>query len=804
MTQTGDKIAGVGQTISTRLSLPIAGVAATALKMGGDFQASMNGVRAVTGATGQDFDDLRNLAKKMGAETQFSATDAAGAMEFLGMTGWKTQDIMSGLPDVLNLAAAGNTDLARTADIASNIMGAFGIEASDTARVADVLAQTMRSANVDLDMLGESMKYCAPLAKSAGWSLEETAAAVGFLGNVGIQGSAAGTGLNSMLATLADTSSTGGRKLKEFGVAAQDSNGHVRPLTDVMQDLADKGADVADVVGIFGLEAGPKMQALLGQGSDGLKKMIGDLKDSKGVAQEMADIRMEGFNGSLKGLQSAFEGLMIAIADSGLLDWAQKFTDKLTSMVSGMTKTNPEFLKIASLIGLLIAAVGPAVLIVGKLISAFGNSLSMIGKVTKVIKGLNLAFLTSPIGLVVLALVALGVGLYVAYQKSERFREIVDKAFAALKVAFDQVMVAIQPIWEKLKEVFSQLRELAEQLWVKIQPALGQLRDLFVSVMGQVKDAISGFVDLVSAIWERWGDNILGMVKGAWQMVSSIIEGQLGVIKGIIQTVTALIKGDWAGVWDGIKQIASSVWETIKGVIGGALKYLTNLLAIAWDAIGSVAKKAWNGILDFIKSIPGKIVNFFLNWTLPGLIIKHWSSIKTGTINKAGEMLAWVKGLPGRISSAIGSLGSLLYSKGSDVVRGLWNGIKAMGGWLKNQLVSFAKSSIPGPIAKALGIASPSKLMADKIGRWIPAGVVDGIESGRGALERTMRNLVQPPPVPAFAGGAVGGAVGGYGPAFAGGGTGSPTVAIEHWHAAENGTPDDNARALAWLAKARG
>ncbi|MGW3511175.1 phage tail tape measure protein [Streptomyces sp. NPDC000994] len=742
MTTTGDKIADVGKTITTRLSLPIAGVAGTALKMGGDFQASMNGVRAVTGATGKDFDDLRNMAKKMGAETQFSATDAAGAMEFLGMTGWKSKDIMAGLPDVLNLAAAGNTELATTADIASNIMGSFGIEATDMARVSDVLAQTMRSANVDLNMLGESMKYCAPLAHAAGWSLEETAAAVGFLGNVGIQGSAAGTGLNSMLATLADKSSTGGKKLKEFGVAATDSKGAVRPLTEIMKDLAGKGADVADVIGIFGLEAGPKMQALLGQGSKGLKKMIEDLENSEGVAKEMADIRMEGFNGSVMGLKSAFEGLMIAVADSGLLEWATKFADKITDLLSRMTKTSPEVLKVASLIGLLVAAIGPAVFIVGKMISIFGSSISTIASFTR----------GSIRAATAIGRMSLAVGRYAATMAATAARAIA----AGVRMAASAVATAAR----------------------------------------------------VVAGWVLMGTQALiqgARMAAAWLLAMGPIPLIIAAIAGLVVLIIVY--------WDEIKEWTAKAWDWVVGklvwakdaAINAFMNFtLVGLIIKHWSSIKQGAQKWWNDILAWVKGIPGKLYNAFLNWTLLGLIIKHWSNIKTATVNKAGEMLAWVRGLPGRISSGIGNLGSLLYNKGMDVVRGLWNGIKSMGSWLRSQLISFAKSQIPGPIAKALGIASPSKLMADAVGRWIPAGIVDGIDAGRGALNRTMQNLVQPPPVPAFTGGAVGGAVGGYAPVLAGGGTGAATVAIEHWHAADNGTPDDNARALAWLAKARG
>ncbi|WP_326698048.1 phage tail tape measure protein [Streptomyces sp. NBC_01754] len=806
LASTGETATNVGRSLTTGVSLPLAGVAGAALKMGGDFQASMNGVRAVTGATGKDFDDLRDMAKRMGAETQFSATDAAGAMEFLGMTGWKTNEIMSGLPDVLNLAAAGNTDLAKTADIASNMMSGFGIEASDTARVADVLAQTMRSANVDLEMLGESMNYASPVANAAGWSFEETAAAVGMLGNAGIQGSNAGTGLNSVLATLASTTSTGGRKLKEFGVAATGANGKVRPLTDIMDDLQKKGADVADVIDIFGLEAGPKLQALIGQGSKGLRELIKDLTNSGGVAKEMADIRMEGFNGSIKGLKSAFEGLMIAIADSGLLEWAEKFATKLTGVISKLTQTDSSTLRLVTVIGMVVASVGPLLLIFGKIVSLFSGAITGLAKFGRAartaataIRAMSAAMFANPIGLIVLGIIALIAALVVAYKKVEWFRDIVDSAWSKIKVAFEKFMVAAQPIFDALKELFGQVGDSASQMWTTVQPHLVELGRLFQSIFGKIGDAVQGFVQFAQDLWARWGENILGMVRGAWGVISSEIMGALGIIQGVIQVFTSLITGDWSGAWDGIKKIFSSAWDMIGGILSGALEFLQNLLSIAWDAISYAASKAWDKILDFFKAIPGRIAGFFSNWSLPGIIARHWQSIKDGTARKAGEMLAYVKGLPGRIIGYFGNFGGMLVGKGRDLIRGLWEGIKGMGGWLAGQLSSFAKSAIPGPIAKALGIHSPSTLMRDQIGRWIPAGIIDGIEAGAGALDRTMQSLVTPPALPSLA------------PAMAGGGSpglsygsSSPTIHIENWHAAEHGSPDDNARSLDWLSKGRG
>ncbi|CAL9301290.1 hypothetical protein [Streptomyces sp. SudanB91_2054] len=206
--------------------------------------------------------------------------------------------------------------------------------------------------------------------------------------------------------------------------------------------------------------------------------------------------------------------------------------------------------------------------------------------------------------------------------------------------------------------------------------------------------------------------------------------------------------------WDQIKAWTLAAWNWIvdkliwaKDMMISAFMNFTliGLIIKHWTTIRTKTVGAWNSLVNWVKGIPGRLRDAFLNWTLLGLVIKHWSRIKSATISKANEMVGWVRGLPGMISRAIGSLGDLLYGKGEDVVLGLWRGIKSMGGWLRSTLIGWAKSIIPGPVAKALGIASPSKVFADQIGRWIPAGIVEGAEAETPALERAMRGLVDVP-----------------------------------------------------------
>lgn len=222
---------------------------------------------------------------------------------------------------------------------------------------------------------------------------------------------------------------------------------------------------------------------------------------------------------------------------------------------------------------------------------------------------------------------------------------------------------------------------------------------------------------------------------GVWAMNSAMLANPMfWIIAGIAVAIVGLVVLI-VTYWDQIKNATMVAWGWIVDkltwakdmLISAFLNFtLVGLIIKHWNSIKNGTITAWNAVVSFVKGIPGFLTNAFLNWTLPGLIIKHWSAIKNGTVKKAMEMVNWVRGLPGRISSSMGSLGSLLTQKGRNVVQGLWAGIQAMGGWIRSKLIGWAKSAIPAPIAKALGINSPSKVTKAQ-GRWIARGLIDGL-----------------------------------------------------------------------------
>lgn len=239
---TAGRMTSAGKTMTANVTAPLVGLGTMAVMAGANFQTSMLKVQAVSGATGAEFDQLSALAKEMGSTTQFSASESADALGFLAMAGFDTNEMMSALPGVLNLAAAGSLDLASAADIASNVLSGYGLEVDQLGRVNDVMAKTASSANVDIAMMGETMKYAAPVAAAAGVEFEETAAMAGLMGNAGIQASQAGTALRGGLSRLLNPTKAVSSTLSALGVNVTDSNGALLPMVDIMGQLEGAGA----------------------------------------------------------------------------------------------------------------------------------------------------------------------------------------------------------------------------------------------------------------------------------------------------------------------------------------------------------------------------------------------------------------------------------------------------------------------------------------------------------------------------------------------------------------------------------
>ena len=452
----GAATAAMGAKLTKGLTLPIVGVATAAIVAGADFERSMNKVKAISGATGADFESLKNQAKDLGRTTGFSASEAANAMSFLAMAGFKTNEILGAMPGTLNLAAAGQLDLARSADIASNILTGYGLEVNQLDHAVDVLAKTFTSSNTDLEQLGEAFKYAGPVAASAGVQFEQAAAAIGLMGNAGIQGSMAGTSLRGAISRLLSPTTQVSSALDKLGISVTDSAGNLLPLDQIVQQLGESGATTGDYMQIFGQRAGPAMAALVRQGSAALVNLTGELENSGGTAQAIADTQLEGFHGALIRLKSAFEAAMIAIAESGLLERATSLMEGLVDVVAGFAQWVEKLPKpvkdVAFTIGLIAAAAGPVLWVFGKLVAAIGfvmvkmaaGNAAMVGFMAR-IRALG-AVTTTTAAQVGTGFGAIGASAVMSMGIASRAVNVAIVSFKAMGAAVKGLLVSLGPV----------------------------------------------------------------------------------------------------------------------------------------------------------------------------------------------------------------------------------------------------------------------------------------------------------------------------------------------------------------------
>ena len=310
------------------------------------FEQSMANVKAITGATGKEFDTLTAFARELGATTMMSAQESADAMAFLGMAGWRTSEMMAGLPAILDLTVASGRDFATVADIVSDNLTAFGLTASDATMYSDALAYAMSNANVNMDTLGESLKYIAPVATSAGVSMQEAVAMTMMLGDAGIKGSQAGTTLRTVMLNLTGANEKATAKLKELGVAVFDSEGKTRSFADIIRDLnkATEGMTDAQKTAIantlVGKTAVSGFSVLLDQGADKLQAYTDGIHNSSGASAEMAEIMGDTLQGKVKIFESAMQDLQITIGNA-LLPTLTAGVESLTNFVTWLGQGCP-------------------------------------------------------------------------------------------------------------------------------------------------------------------------------------------------------------------------------------------------------------------------------------------------------------------------------------------------------------------------------------------------------------------------------------------------------------------------------
>ncbi|MFG9064128.1 phage tail tape measure protein [Pseudomonas aeruginosa] len=472
-------MAGVGAGgLATGSGILYAG--ARMMAPGLEFDTSMSKVQALTRLDkgSAELAALREQARALGSSTQFTAGQAADAQGYLAMAGFDPKAIQAAMPGMLALAKAGDSELAETADIASNILTGFNLAATETGRLGDVMVGTFTRSNVNLQMLGETMKYAAPGAAALGQDIETVAAMAGKLGDAGIQGSMGGTALRAILSRLASPPKAAAEALEELGVSAKDSQGNLRDMPSVLQEIFEKTKDMGNakraglLKGIAGEEAGAALQVLVAQaGSGALQEFVSTLKQTEGEASRTAKVMADNLRGDLSALGSAWEDLGIQMQeqqDGPMREIAQS----LTSVIGGVKewiKENPKLaagiVKTAAGVGTLMAGMGAITLGMASFLGPFAmlrygmalmtikgfslvGVLVQLGKVALplVWKGILLigrALLMNPIGLAVTAITG---AAYLIYQNWEPIKAFFLGLWAEIKAGFNGGLLGISKL----------------------------------------------------------------------------------------------------------------------------------------------------------------------------------------------------------------------------------------------------------------------------------------------------------------------------------------------------------------------
>lgn len=751
LTSVGETMKSVGRSMSMYVTAPVVAGFGLAAKKSIDFDDSMRKVKATSGATGKEFNLLRDKALEMGAKTKFSASESADALNYMALAGWDTKDMLGGIDGVMQLAAASGEDLGQVSDIVTDSLTAFGMKAKDSGHFADVLAQTSSKANTDVRGLGEAFKYAAPVAGALGYTVEDTSIAIGLMSNAGIKGEKAGTALRTMFTNLAKPTGDMKKKMDELGISITDSNGNMLPMRDVMDQLRDrfknlsKDQQASAAATIFGKEAMSGALAIINASDEDYKKLTKSIDNSTGASKRMSDEMEGGIGGSIRKMKSAIESMAISIGDvlaphiRKAADFLAMLADKFTSM-PGWVKTGVVGL------GIFAAALGPLILTTGAFTAALGSIMTTIGPVMTGItkagglmnflgakapfaaKGLTLVggafkFMLGPVGLAIAAVFAIGTAFVVAYKKSETFRNIVH-------VVINPIVNAFKNLWNTAKVVFSALNNLLSgnalptvDILSKIMPKATAIK--VTTTLMQIRQA---FIDAFNAIWQFgqdiglklgqfWNQNgatITKAVTNIWNTIITVFTEVKNFLWPILQELGSVVKTVFMNVivpavkigmqiiwgvmkflWPLIKTLIVDTWNNIKGIINGALDVILGIVKVFSGIFTGQWGQVWSGVKQIFSGALTLIWNLVQLWFIGKIlkVVKLFGGFFKSAISWAFN---GVKSIIGNVLKFIWSIVSStfkrIFSITKSIFTSVFNFVKSIWSSIRNTVSSIVRS----------------------------------------------------------------------------------------------------------------
>ncbi len=655
------------------------------VEIGQTFETSMSKVSALSGATGDDLATLEAKARELGASTTFSASQAADALGYMALAGWDTEQMLAGVGSVLTLAQAGEMELAAASDLVTDYLSAFNMEASETARMVDVLAYAQANANTTVEGLGMAFKNCAANANAAGMDVETTSAAISMMANQGLKGSEAGTALNAVLRDMTAKMEDGAIAIGEQSVAVMDAEGNYRDFTDILADVqaatngmgdAEKAAALQST---FTADSIKGLNLMLNAGADEMVGFRDELYGCAGAAEETAATMTDNLGGDLAAMNSAFEELSLKIYDGlqeplrsavkfitgtvvpgieGFMAWLTTGTQEFDEFGNVVGETASPLSQLASTVQSMVPVLAAAG---GALLAYEGYSLAvtvaekaraaattLVDNATKLLNG---TMKLNPIGIVITLIGALVAAFLYLWNTSEEFRNfwigVWDAVKAAVQPLADWVMAnVITPLVSKFQEFQTLFAGLWDAIVANVTSAWEQIAPIVQAGMQVIQTIIGAVMPVIQAAWDgAWG-LISSVFTAIWDNISNTVNTVMGVIQGIIQVVTGIISGDWDAVWSSIKQIFESivngilqaganVFNALTSIISSVLTGIYNVWASIWNSVFSVASSIWNAISSNIGGVVNGIWNNITSTfnSLVGTVLGIFNSVREAITN---------------------------------------------------------------------------------------------------------------------------------------------------------------------------
>lgn len=589
-TKAGDKMTALssamgkaGSTLTKTVTLPLVGLGTISVKTAATFESAMSQVQATMGLTADStselkgqtvntMDSLSSLAKQMGAETKFSATEAAEAINNMAMAGYDVNEIYGALPEVLNLASAGALDLDYTTQLAANGLNVMGYGTDRLSELSNKLAVTASSAYGSVSDFGEGLLVAGGAAKSANLDFTDIFTALGILGDAGISASEGGTKLRNVILSLYAPTDTAAEELKTLGIQTQDADGNVRNFQDVLKELSGAldGLSESDRLNaintIFNKADIAGVNALLSNCTDRWDELSSTIDNAGDAAGQMSDTQLDNLNGQLTILKSGLEGLAIAFGEA-LLPLVKDVTAFIQSLVTWLNNLDESQVQTIARILELAAAIGPILLIGSKIVAGINMLTTLFttfGPIVATI-GSTVAGIAAPILAVIAAIVALKLAW--------------DTNFGGMR---DTIMSFISTVIDRVTVIASFLQS-----------------------------AFTAMMAIITELWNSNWMNIRLIFEDVWNAIETIFGSVVTIITSAISLFLNVITGNWSGAWENIKAIFGAVWDAIVSLLNLGLDAILNLFGVILPSIGQAATNAWNAIKDAFLNVWDAIMSWF-------------------------------------------------------------------------------------------------------------------------------------------------------------------------------------------------